>query len=369
MELTRRKKVVDQIEDEANTTSGDEEKINKELLIPTGSSLLNLACSDSVNGAFAVGGIANIIGDSQAGKSLLALSILAEVCHHPQFHDHRIIYDDVEEANSFDMIALFGKTMTEKLEAPNYIDEVPHYSDTIQDFHMNINRAIKEDSPFVYILDSFDALTSDEEINKVEANLEAREKGKEGKGSYGMDKPKAMSQMLRMIKGKIKKTNSLLLIISQTRDDINPMTFTTKTRSGGNALRFYSWHEMWLAVAGKIPGKHEIPIGVNIKIKVSKNKLTGKLREIKFPIYYSYGIEDVESMIDWLVDHKFWQKSGNSIIPEGLSSKTAGEKFTKKHLIDWIGQHSMENKLRELVAQYWQLIEKEARIDRKKKYE
>jgi recombination protein RecA len=366
MEVTR-KKLAEQIEEEATTNGGDE-VVSEGPFVPSGSTLLNLACSDSIEGAFALGGLVNIIGDSQAGKSLLALSILAECCSNPIFKDYKLIYDDVEEANSFDMENLFGNKLVDRLEAPLYVDDLPVYSNTIQDFHMHINRLVKEGAPFIYILDSFDALTSDEEISHVEGRLDAREKGKEAKGSYGMDKPKAMSQMLRMVKGSVKRTKSFVGIISQTRDDINPMTFTKKTRSGGNALRFYSWHEMWLAISGKIKGKRDIPIGVNTKIKVSKNKITGKLREVEFPIYYSLGISDTESCINWLVEYKFWGKSGAYIAPQDWETLSK-DKFYLRDLIKEIEDNNLEKSLANHVGMKWKEVEDELKLERKKRYE
>ena len=47
-------------------------------LVPTGSTTFNLECSGHVEGAFKIGKMVNVIGDSHAGKTLFALSVLAE---------------------------------------------------------------------------------------------------------------------------------------------------------------------------------------------------------------------------------------------------------------------------------------------------
>jgi len=73
-------------------------------LIPSGCTVLNLACSDDPTGAFTPGHMVNLIGDSSTGKTFLALTMLADIAHNSLFDDYRLIHDDVEEANEFDMV-------------------------------------------------------------------------------------------------------------------------------------------------------------------------------------------------------------------------------------------------------------------------
>lgn len=329
------------------------ERVYSGPLIPTGSTLLNLACSDSATGGYAAGTLINIIGDSQSGKSFVALTMCAELIRDERFKDYRIIYDDAEQACNFNLEKLFGKKLVEQIEAPHTTDDAPAYSDTIQDFFTFIFDAIDDGRPFIYILDSLDALTSDEEINKVEDMIEAKRKGKDVKGDYGMSKPKTMSQILRTIVTKLKNTDSLLIVISQTRDNINPMSFEKKTRSGGRALKFFASHEMWMAVVGKLKAKERI-IGVNVEAKITKNKLTGKIRKITFPILYEYGIDDIASMLDFLIDEGIVKKEG-----KGYNFEELGLKGLRNTLISEIEQSDTIEELREIVVQVWKDIEED----------
>jgi len=349
------------------------------VLISSGSKMLNLACSDRWQGAFVPGRYVNLIGDSSAGKSFVAISMLAELANDTRFDDYRFIYDDAEEANSFDVVNLFGKKLASRLESPNTqkavnIDtgeevEVPKNSSTIQDFQLHVFDAIEHESkkPFIYILDSFDALSSKAEIETAQANMVAHRKGTKEAGSYGMDKPKIAGQILRMIVSKLKKTQSFLLIISQTRDDINPMTMTKKTRSGGRALKFYASHEIWLAVAGKIKktalGQDRI-IGVDVKAKVSKNKLTGKLREIDFTIFYSYGVDDLSSCFDFIVATKTWETEKKSFVATEL-----GITGTKEAIIKHVENNELEDVLYALANERWNKIEELVAVKRKSKFQ
>jgi len=260
------------------------------------------------------------------------------------------------------MSKLFGKA-SDRIIPPVFEDSEAVYSDTIQDFRDNVMRFLESDQPFVYILDSLDALTSEEEITKTDKEIKARKEGKVVSGSYGMDKAKSLSGILRRINGMIKKTKSVLIVVSQTRDDINPMSFTKKTRSGGKALKFYATHEIWTAVSERFK-KKELQIGINCKAKITKNKITGKIRTIDFPIYYSYGIDDIASCVKWLVNGKFWKKKAMTIDAEGL-----GIQGTANKIINHIEENGLEGKLKEIVGKCWKELEDSLELERKPKYE
>jgi recombination protein RecA len=353
----------DVTEDILEHTKQEDPRRPKTLLIPTGSVLLNLSCSDHIDGGWGAGKIANLIGDSSSGKTLLALSMFAECAQRSEFDGYDFIYDDVEQACEFDFGKLFGSRVGERIQAPQYDGDSSLYSDTTQQFHANVFSAIETGRPFIYVLDSFDALTSSEELNRAEESVKATREGKELKGSYRMEKPKFASEMLRQIKARIRETQSFLLIISQTRDNIDPMSFEKKTRSGGRALRFYCSHEVWMALAGKIKKKDRV-IGSNVKVKVTKNKLTGKQREVIFPIYYDYGVDDLESCIDFLVDEGYWQKKGDKVVANDL-----GLEGSRRKLIADIEDKALSLQLFQSVRICWGQIEESLKLERKPKYE
>jgi recombination protein RecA len=356
--------IVEQIKSkDAKKPNKSDSHIEKLTLLPSPSTLLNCACSDSAFGAFSTGRMINLIGDSSSGKTLFALSCLAEAAGHEEFSNYRLIYDDVENALTFNIPYLFGDVLASKIEPPaSDEDELPIPSETIEDFHCNINDALDEGHPFIYILDSFDALDADQDKEKVEDMRSARARGTKAKGSYSMAKPKKSSELMRNICSSLKKTESILVIISQTRDNISPMSFTPKTRSGGNALRFYAHHEIWLSMGQKIKSKERI-IGVNVKAKVSKNKLTGKVREVGFQIFYDLGIDDVGSCIDFLVDEKIWPKTKQTI-----NAKHFELNVSRAKLIEYIENKNKRDKLCKIVNRCWSEIEEELKLNRKIKY-
>ena len=324
--------VLDRADREFSDDDGEERESR---FLPTPSTMMNLACSDDIEGVFNLGKMVNLIGDSSSGKSIFALSLFAEANLREEFEHYRFIYDDVENACEFNLAKLFGERVAERIEPPQwYADEetgeekwLP--SETIEDFHCNIMDALEDaDNPCIYVLDSFDALDAEQDQKKLEEFRDARRKGKKTAGSYNMAKPKKSSEILRQICGKLKRTESVLVIISQTRDNIDPLSFQKKTRSGGKALKFYATHEIWLAMAKPIKSKGRV-IGNQVKAKISKNKITGKVREISFPIYYDYGIDDIRSLIQFLCEEGEIIKRKNTLICTPLGIEATEDKMIR----------------------------------------
>ena len=334
-------------------------------LLPTGCAMLNSILADNPWGALRKGTIVNIIGDSSAGKSILAFTALASIASNPDFDEYRFIHDDAECADSFNIEKLFGNKLKKRLEAPAYdADKNSIASDTIEDFHMYVKDAVEEGSPFVYILDSFDALDADADEKKIEEALTARRKGKEVSGSYGTSKARKSSEILRNIRADLKKTGSILIIISQVRENLNAMAFgSKKTRSGGKALKHYSWYEIWLYLGKKITAKDR-QIGVNTIVKIGKNRQTGKIREGTFPIYYDLGIDDVTACVEFLVNEGHWSKKKSTIIAPEIDFEG-----TKQKVIEYIETNNLEDKLYNAVYACWTEIEESLELHRKKRFE
>lgn len=334
------------------------EHLNSRLLIPSGSTLLNLALSDRHDGGYAAGTMVNVIGDSSSGKTLLGMGMLAETSQDERFSAYRFIHDDAEYARAFDLEYLFGKKMADRLEEPPAGN-----SQTIQELQANIYDAIKEKRPFLYLQDSWDSLSSIDEIQKAEERIKAMRSGKEFIGSYHMEIARVGGQILRQIVGKINKTASLLFIIFQTRDNISGYG-AKKKRSGGNAPTFYASHEIWLKVKGYKRKKERI-IGVDIEARVSKNKLTGKKDRIApFTIYYDYGVDDIGSMIDWMVAEGFWKTRKRTIIAVGLEVEASHDR-----LILHVEKKRLEPELRKIVGRKWLQLEEELKLGRKRRFE
>ncbi len=354
-----KKPLTEQVREVSRKPVEKKKVIDTKLLIPSGSLMLNLACSDNPYGAYPRGKMVNIIGDSSSGKTGLSLTGFAETNQIPEFDNYDMYLDDVEEANEFDLRYLFGKETAERIRPP-----LNGNSNTVQQWQNNIYKAVKGSRPFIYVTDSFDALTSDEELGRFEERL----KNKVDKGSYKMEKPKAGSELLRVITGRLKETKSLLVIISQTRANIG-LGFSPVTRSGGKALKFYASHEMWLAHLrahkGKGIGKSDKVIGNDVRVRVTKNKITGKIREVGFSFFYDYGVDSLKDGIEWLVAEGHWKKPPKSSI---ITAPEFDFEGTQKSIIQMIEDGRKEKRLFSLVGDVWNKIENSLKLNRKRKY-
>lgn len=354
---TKTEKAVTQVRDTTKKPleRGEVSSVDPDWLIPTGSTLLNCACSDYHVGGYGIGKLVNLIGDSSSGKTLLALTSFAELCLFKKWDDYRLIYDDVEAALEFNVNYLFGSDIGSRIET-NIV------SDTVQDFYANILKALKDGRPFVYILDSLDALSSREEQERALKLAGLKKQQGQERGSYKTEKAKLLSEILRVSAREIKNKEALVLIISQTRDNLG-FGFTSKTRSGGKALKFYCTHEMWLSIKEPYKKKNR-EIGIHSNAKISKNKLTGKRRDVDIPIYYDYGVDDLSANIDFLVDEGVWNKEKQTISADHIDASG-----TKDTIIKTIERGFLEGVVQELVGDTWRKIEEELRLDRKRRYE
>lgn len=363
--------IAEQVQEAAQApTVRQKKEINPRNLYPTGSTLLNLACSDRARGGFDLGTIVTMPGSSSSGKTMLAVTALADGINDARFSDYAFIYDDAEAALNFDLPYLFGEKVADRIEEPPNGN-----SDTIQAFSANILNIVRnKGKSCIYVLDSLDSLSSDEELEKemrkALAMAKSEEAAKKIAGSYGTEKAKILGQTLRMINQELERTKSLLIIIQQIRQKLNAVAFSSPwTTSGGEAPFFYSSHQIWLNKTGTIKSKDR-KIGTSVKVEVKKNKLTGKLRDCKFDIFYDYGVDNVGSMVDWMVSEGVWKKSGQNIIAEGLGVEgtrptTTGATGT---LIEKIEEQGLEPALIKLVAEAWNDIEESLRLDRKPRY-
>jgi recombination protein RecA len=368
----RRPGLTKQIEELANKKP-QRTAVDISTLIPSGSTMLNLACSDNPYGAFALGRIVTLPGGSASGKTMLMLTMLAECANDKRFNDYELIYDDGEETcDGFDIKYLFGKRLVERILPPTYAeDKQAIHSETIQDFKANILMRVKMRYPFIYILDSLDSLTTDEELKKEykQALIKAKSPDavKELKGSYKTEKAKAIGETLRMINNQLKHTKSALFIVQQERANIGIVFGPTKTTSGGMAPFFYSTHQVWLNKKSSITKEVKSlkrKTGNLISAKVTKNKITGKLRDIEFETYYDYGVDDLSSCIDFLVSAEHWKK-----VKQVINAADIDLSGTKNTLIEKIEDRKLQNEIQTICGIVWLEIEDSIRLKRQRKFE
>jgi protein RecA len=249
----------------------------------------------ALGGGWVCGRVSNVVGDKSSGKTLMAIEAMANYARtFPDASKFKIRYYEVEEA--------FDDGYAEVLGMPlNRVERGGESADTVQEFARDLTafcKKIPAGGGGLYIVDSLDALSDEGEIN---AKID-KKTGQE-KGTYGMGKAKEMSRMFRRLIRKIKRANVHLMVISQIREKINVSFGEKYTRAGGKALDFYASHVVWLAEIGKVykvRNSVKRAVGVQVKLRVKKNKVALPFREVEYPILFAYGTDDLRAALEWL---------------------------------------------------------------------
>jgi RecA/RadA recombinase len=341
--------------------------IPKEDFISTGLTTLNLGSTGDPDIGIPKGRFVYIVGDSSTGKTWIAAQIAAELANNKRFDHYKIIGDWAEGGALMNVRKYFGQRLYKRLRAPKGTRDDPQYSRTLEEFFDNANDTV-DAGPCLYILDSMDSLVPKDEEKYAKKERQAREKGQEVSGTYGTNKAKINSAKLRILDNKIRKNGSILIIISQTRQNIGfTARYEPKTRSGGDALHFYNRLEIWLSLIKKDwkkVGTKRIKLGQITKAKIVKNHLTGWEGEVEIPIYKDVGVDDTGACVDYLVNWGYWKETKGRIRADDF-----GVKMFREPLCQHIEDNDRKDKLRKLVAKHWNDIESKHKIKRRKRYE
>ena len=241
-----------------------------------------------LGGGFALGRIANVVGDKSTGKTLLMIEACANFAMtNPE---GLIWYNEVEAAFDRDYAAALGLP----------VDRIRFGEGcfTVEDLFHHLVGAIEETQksgkPGLYVLDSLDALSDRAELERDISD-----------GSFGAAKAKKMSELFRRLVQKLESSKMAVLIVSQVRDAIG-VTFGEKTtRSGGKALDFYASQALYLSQIKTLKRtieKVERPVGIRVRARCKKNKIGLPLRECEFDLRFGFGVDDVAANLRWLAE-------------------------------------------------------------------
>ena len=335
--------------------------------VSTGSTLLNLACTGRPDVGMLARRYYLWVGDPGSGKTFITLTTLAEAADNPLFDKYRLVFHNAEEGAQMDFERFFGKKMANRLVPPVGSWDKPIHPTCLEDFYDCLSDNLSA-GPCIYLLDSMDVLVPRAWLKKIAKDRRATEKGKEAGGSYGTEKARINSDRLRQMPSLLKAHDSIVIVISQSRENIGfDAMFNPKTRGGGKAMTFYSSLELWTRVQGhykKKVGEYQLEQGVKCGVRVKRNRITGRDRSVEVPVFHSYGIDDLGGMVDWLVDVDHWKKSVGRI-----EAMEFGMDKSKEELIRFIEEGKKQKALRLVVADKWQEIEESVELKRERRYE
>jgi recombination protein RecA len=133
-------------------------------------------------------------------------------------------------------------------------------------------------------------------------------------------KPRIISKNLTTFLGTAAKKDIGLVCLNQLRTNIKAQPFQDPwIAPGGNAIPFYASIRLRIAPIGKLKDKKDDEgeiIGVRTQVKVEKTRFGPPHRKAEFPIYFTHGIDDPESIIEMLE-----KKKGVKVINGGPKGK------------------------------------------------
>lgn len=336
--------------------------------ITTGAFVFDLV----LGGGYPWGKMVNLIGDFSTGKTLFSCEAIAQA-RIRYGKKLKWFYDDAEAGFSIPDKMIYGFEICS--------DEQKN-SETIEDFELNLTKyldKLKDDEFLIYVLDSFDALSSRAEIERAEERHKKIAAGKAiKKDSYNLEKQQMLNEFFRLRRLQIKNKNCLLIIVSQVRDNIGVMFGRKYKRNGGKALDMYAAQKLWLAESEKYETKFGDTYGISVKVKNDKNKVGKPYRTCYVDIMYDeIGVDDIRSNILFLYDLK--TETGKTMKSEEKKkvkdSKTGKEKTEIVGLLKWddklfnfedlciyIDQNNLHDELHKKVQEKWDIKEAECSL-------
>lgn len=260
----------------------------------TGCYMLDLEMGNGLSEGQAI----NIVGASSTGKSILVMEAAAEFVK--KFGPKCIVrIKDAENAYDLgyfasigiptDCIEMISCVEGEKYYVPNTVEAVQ------KDVFEQIKRSKKKKLHIFYAVDSWDALTDEQEYDRDMSSA-----------TYAMTKAKAGSEFGRRLWHDLPEANLTLILVSQIRDNVGVTYGPKHKRSGGNWMEFYCSQVLWLfpdstkieSTRGGVKRKY----GSWTKAISKKNRRTGECEPVFVPIVKGYGIDDLMACVRFLIE-------------------------------------------------------------------
>ncbi|RJQ26127.1 hypothetical protein C4577_04295, partial [Candidatus Parcubacteria bacterium] len=172
----KKKEMAEEIKGSLVNKRSKETPLHNRELLSSGSTLLNLQCTGKASGCYPKGTYVHIVGDSDSGKTWLAMTAFGEASLNKEFDDYRFLYYSGEPGGQMlDRAGCFGSKAAGRIEQINVSSP--------EEFYDDLDTKHKEGKPYIVVLDSMDSLIPLDDVEKYEENKELRSKGKEAKGS------------------------------------------------------------------------------------------------------------------------------------------------------------------------------------------
>ena len=273
-------------------------------VIPTGALSLDIALGV---GGIPRGRVTEIYGPDGAGKTTLALHIVAEA----QKRGGVAAYIDMEHALDPEYAEACGVDVENLYIAqPDTGEQALEIAETL----------VRSGAVDVVVIDSVAALVPRAEIE-----------GEMGDSHPGLQ-ARLMSQALRKLSGAIKQSNTAMIFTNQLREKIGVICGSSETTTGSRALKFYASVRLDVRRVTGIKEKGEV-IGSRTRVRVTKNKVAPPFRVAEFDIIYGKGISREGDILDLAVQYGIIEKRGSFYSYQGQNI-AQGRENAKQYLRD-----------------------------------
>ncbi|MCS7177698.1 MAG: recombinase RecA [Anaerolineae bacterium] len=273
-------------------------------VIPTGALSLDIALGV---GGIPRGRVTEIYGPDGAGKTTLALHIVAEA----QKRGGVAAYIDMEHALDPEYAKACGVDVNNLYVAqPDTGEQALNIAETL----------VRSGAVDVVVIDSVAALVPRAEIE-----------GDMGDSHPGLQ-ARLMSQALRKLSGAIKQSNTAMIFTNQLREKIGTVFGSSETTTGGRALKFYASVRLDVRRITGIKERGEV-IGSRTRVRVTKNKVAPPFRVAEFDIIYGKGISREGDVLDLAVQYGLIEKRGSFYSYQGQNI-AQGRENAKQYLRD-----------------------------------
>jgi recombination protein RecA len=253
-------------------------------------------------------------GKEGAGKTAFWQTIAGRV--QKQYPNRRIVIIDSEGRFSGEMAIKNGMNLSKKLfEERKLVYLNPNIAKVgYEDIMVMLDQLLDVSSDGVFaIIDSLDAMMTKAEVGKAIDD---------GGASYG-GLAKASSTTLKRVVGKLRQTNSNLLIVQQIRDKVG-VTYGKKTgTSGGHSVIHQSNVRVELTSPNKVKEGDDI-VGLRVIATLERNLYGTPYRECSWDLLFDNastapGIDFAGSLVDVAVELGIYKlaKGGNYVLDTG----------------------------------------------------
>lgn len=286
--------------------------------ISTGSSKLDDAISDSGLG-FPRGRLVEVYGPNSCGKTTQFTLVCINAQR--QYPEDMILYIDVEHSFNIE----YARKLGLDTDPSKFILLQPDSAEEALDVLVQMT----ETGCFsVIVLDSIAGLISQKQWEKDA-----------GETTMGLV-AKLLSENIPKVAAKAQKTDTLVLLVNQLRKSLSQYGSPEVTK-GGEAVGYFASIRIKMRKTD-ILMEGDLPIGQEIKIVMTKNKVGTPYREITTNLFFGIGYDMVSESVDIAINKGLILQGGAwyTLSVEGLPS----EKFQ--------GKNSVVSYFREMAEDY-----------------